>query len=262
MSCHIAQTQSRCSQAKPGSLPHRQRSVDRLWLRPGLARCRSDPRDTRPQREGEMLWRAASCLRSKRDNGFPDCPVRALRQLSPPRERVRIRPVQQGLGCAAAYTGSRSKRSPGDRRGQCGPGSSFALKAIRSTDPCNRDRPKQCRDRVRTSPGGPGCPLGAPRLEPRSRPRGMCPLSERRRWAYCTGQRPSASQRGDRGGRERGRSCMSRQVVKGTSVRLCYSRLEPIARSLGTQYPGEFFVVKAVGQTWQISLPEVRMRAY
>ncbi len=48
MSCHIAQTQSRCSQAKPGSLPHRQRSVDRLWLRPGLARCRSDPRDTRP----------------------------------------------------------------------------------------------------------------------------------------------------------------------------------------------------------------------
>jgi len=97
MSCHIAQTQSRCSQAKSGSLPHRQRSVDRLWLRPGLARCRSDPRDTRPQREGEMLWRAASCLRSKRDNGFPDCPVRALQQLSPPRERVRIRQSSKGL---------------------------------------------------------------------------------------------------------------------------------------------------------------------
>src|SRR6266704_3550089 len=65
----------------------------------------------------------------------------------------------------------------------------------------------------------------------------MCPLFERRGWAHCTGQRPSASQRGDRGGRERGRSCMSRQVVKGMSVRLCYSRLEPIARSLGTQSP-------------------------
>lgn len=156
MSCHIAQTQSRCSQAKSGSLPHRQRSVDRLWLRPVLARCRSDPRDTRPQREGEMLWRAASCLRSKRDNGFPDCPVRALRQLSPPRERVRIRPVQQGLGCAAAYTGSRSKRSPGDRRGQCGPGSSFALKAIRSTDPCDHDRPSSAATEFGRPLGGQG----------------------------------------------------------------------------------------------------------
>ncbi len=249
MSCHIAQTQSRCSQAKSGSLPHRQRSVDRLWLRPVLARCRSDPRDTRPQREGEMLWRAASCLRSKRDNGFPDCPVRALRQLSPPRERVRIRPVQQGLGCAAAYTGSRSKRSPGDRRGQCGPGSSFALKAIRSTDPCAITIAQAVPRPSSDVPWGARVSTRCPRLEPRSRPRGMCPLSERRGWAYCAGQRPSASQRGDWGGRERGRSCMSRQVVKGTSVRLCYSRLEPIARSVGTQYPGEFFVVKAVGQT-------------
>jgi hypothetical protein len=127
---------------------------------------------------------------------------------------------------AAAYTGSRSKRAPGGRRRHCGPGSSFALEAIRSTGPCNRYRPKQCRDRVRTSLGGPGCPLGAPRLEPHSRPRGMCRLSERRGWAYCTGQRPSASQRGDRGGRERGRSCMSPQAAKGTSVRLCYCRLE------------------------------------
>jgi len=35
-------------------------------------------------------------------------------------------------------------------------------------------------------PWGPGCPLDAPRLEPHSRPRGMCPPSGRRRWAYYT----------------------------------------------------------------------------
>lgn len=196
MSCHIAQTQSRCSQAKSGSLPHRQRPVDRLWLRPVLARCRSDPRDTRPQREGEMLWLAASCLRSKRDNGFPDCPLS-----SSPAALPSAREGANPAGPARAWLRSsvyRLKIKALTRRSPLAVwGSSFALKAIGSTDPCDHDRPKQCRDRVRTTPGGPGCPR--PRLEPRSRPRGMCPLSERRGWAYCAGQRPSASQRGDRG---------------------------------------------------------------
>jgi hypothetical protein len=39
-------------------------SVDRLWLRPGLARCLREPRDNLPQRKGEALCRAA-CRRPR-----------------------------------------------------------------------------------------------------------------------------------------------------------------------------------------------------
>jgi hypothetical protein len=90
------------------------------------------------------------------------------------------RPGRPGLASFASRWATSTDAHPGPQIGRFCPQVTadetrkapvICPEATRSTDACNRDHLKQCRDEVRTSSGGPGCPPGAPRLEPHSRPR-------------------------------------------------------------------------------------------
>ena len=95
---------------------HRQRALDRLWLRARVSRARRRPRDHLPQREGEAPRRAA-----RAPARGADLPAARRRDARPARSGVRSRSRSSGAGSTSSCI-----PSPGRRRTTCRAGSSPA----------------------------------------------------------------------------------------------------------------------------------------